>query len=164
MDCNHTKGDLYFQMYWYRQLPGETIKLIVFTSTGMNQHDFGEFSKDKFSATKTVARSGTFTVKNLELKDEGLYFCAVSQHSDTGYMTAQQKPKCNRHTKAEKHKSKDINYTAEGPQVPQTISHLHLSLILEARNYSTLMCGSYSLGQEFLKLYFQKSKSNFQIR
>uniref|UniRef100_A0A8C6NLR6 Ig-like domain-containing protein n=1 Tax=Nothobranchius furzeri TaxID=105023 RepID=A0A8C6NLR6_NOTFU len=82
MDCSHTKGDLYFQMYWYWQLPGETMRLIVFTSTGISQHDFGDFSKEKFSATKTVAQSGTFTVKNLELKDEGLYFCAVSKHGD----------------------------------------------------------------------------------
>uniref|UniRef100_A0A4W6BS18 Ig-like domain-containing protein n=1 Tax=Lates calcarifer TaxID=8187 RepID=A0A4W6BS18_LATCA len=79
--CNHTKGVNYNQMYWYRQLPGETMKLIVFTTTTKN--DFGDFSKDKFSATKPDVETGTFTVKNLVPEDKGLYFCAVSEHSDT---------------------------------------------------------------------------------
>uniref|UniRef100_A0A8C9WU71 Ig-like domain-containing protein n=1 Tax=Sander lucioperca TaxID=283035 RepID=A0A8C9WU71_SANLU len=84
MNCSHTKGADYYQMYWYRQLPGETMKLIVFTRLGNNNHDFGDFSKEKFSATKPDAESGTFTVKNLEPEDKGLYFCAVSQpHSGT---------------------------------------------------------------------------------
>ncbi|KAL7380670.1 hypothetical protein ABVT39_022091 [Epinephelus coioides] len=81
--CNQTKGFQYDQMYWYRQLPGETMKLIVFTRSGNENHDFGDFDKDKFAATKPNAESGTFTVKNLEPEDKGLYFCAVSKHSDT---------------------------------------------------------------------------------
>ncbi|KAF3845333.1 hypothetical protein F7725_008496 [Dissostichus mawsoni] len=81
MSCRHTKGAGYFQMYWYRQLPGETMELIVFTTQGnKDNHDFGEFRKDKFSATKPDAESGTFTVKDLQPGDKGLYFCAVSQH------------------------------------------------------------------------------------
>ncbi|KAM3595096.1 uncharacterized protein V6R79_018044 [Siganus canaliculatus] len=82
ISCNHTKGFDYTLMYWYRQLPGETMKLIVFTTTVSKDHDFGDFSKDKFSATKPDAQSGTFTVKNLLPEDNGVYFCAVSQHSD----------------------------------------------------------------------------------
>ncbi|XP_072221985.1 M1-specific T cell receptor beta chain-like [Leuresthes tenuis] len=78
IECSHTKGNFYFQMYWYRQLPGEAMKLIVFTTTGMSEHDFGDFGKDKFSATKPDAHTGTFTVKNLVPEDRGLYFCAVS--------------------------------------------------------------------------------------
>uniref|UniRef100_A0A3Q2GLQ3 Ig-like domain-containing protein n=1 Tax=Cyprinodon variegatus TaxID=28743 RepID=A0A3Q2GLQ3_CYPVA len=31
----------------------------------------------------TEVDKGTFTVKNLQPKDKGLYFCAVSKHSDT---------------------------------------------------------------------------------
>ena len=82
MSCNHTKGAAYSQMYWYRHLPGEAMKLIVFTAFGRENHDFGNFSEKKFSATKPAA-SGTFTVKNLAPEDKGLYFCAVRQHSDT---------------------------------------------------------------------------------
>ncbi|TWW72550.1 hypothetical protein D4764_16G0010470 [Takifugu flavidus] len=82
INCKHTKGSSYSQMYWYRQLRGEHMKLIVFTTVGAD-HDFGNSDKRKFSATKPNAESGTFTVKNLEAADEGLIFCAVSEHSDT---------------------------------------------------------------------------------
>uniref|UniRef100_A0A8C7Y3J5 Ig-like domain-containing protein n=1 Tax=Oryzias sinensis TaxID=183150 RepID=A0A8C7Y3J5_9TELE len=82
--CFHTKGASYYQMYWYRQLPGETMELVVFTSTANSgEHDFGAFSKEQFSASKTEAERGTFTVKKVQPEDKGLYFCAVSQHSDT---------------------------------------------------------------------------------
>uniref|UniRef100_A0A3B4X6T2 Immunoglobulin V-set domain-containing protein n=1 Tax=Seriola lalandi dorsalis TaxID=1841481 RepID=A0A3B4X6T2_SERLL len=62
--CNHTKDASYSQMYWYRQLPGETMELIVFTTTSKN--DFGDFDKKKFSATRPGIESGTFTVENLD--------------------------------------------------------------------------------------------------
>ncbi|TKS87145.1 Immunoglobulin lambda variable 2-18 [Collichthys lucidus] len=83
MSCSHTKGLSYYQMYWYRQLPGETMELIVFTTTSTKNHYFGKFSKEKFSATKPDAVSGTFTVNDLVPDDKGLYFCAVYEHSDT---------------------------------------------------------------------------------
>lgn len=85
MYCNHTKGDVYFQMCWYRQLPGQTLELNVFISIAKNgdDYDYGNLSTEKFSASKSVPESGTLTVKNLEPKDRGLYFCVVSKHSDT---------------------------------------------------------------------------------
>uniref|UniRef100_A0A3Q1GWD5 Ig-like domain-containing protein n=1 Tax=Acanthochromis polyacanthus TaxID=80966 RepID=A0A3Q1GWD5_9TELE len=76
IDCSHTKGIDYNQMYWYRQLPGETMKLIVFTTTVKQDHDFGDSNKDKFSATKPDFERGTFTVKKVQPEDQGLYFCA----------------------------------------------------------------------------------------
>ncbi|KAM6917389.1 T cell receptor beta variable 19 [Lycodopsis pacificus] len=76
MSCSQTKGGTYIRMYWYRQLPGKTMKQIVYTTTSTNDHDFGNFSKEQFSATKPDATSGTFTVKNLQPGDKGLYFCA----------------------------------------------------------------------------------------
>ncbi|KAM9354566.1 M1-specific T cell receptor beta chain-like isoform 2-T2 [Pholidichthys leucotaenia] len=81
INCSHTKDYSYIQMYWYRQLPGENMKLVVFTTVSKKDHDFGEFDTNKFSATKPDAASGTFTVKNLEPGDKGLYFCAVN-HCD----------------------------------------------------------------------------------
>ncbi|KAM3595578.1 uncharacterized protein V6R79_025618 [Siganus canaliculatus] len=83
ISCNHTKGATYFYMYWYRQLPGETMKQIVFTMTNSKPDFEADFrDEDKFSATKPDAQSGTFTVKNLLPEDNGVYFCAVSEHSD----------------------------------------------------------------------------------
>lgn len=58
------------------------MRLIASIITGSNP-DFGEFSDDKYSAEKTVADKGSFTVKKLQPDDSGVYFCAVSKHSDT---------------------------------------------------------------------------------
>lgn len=82
MNCSHTMGAGYIYMYWFRQKQGETMQLIAFITTN-NKPELGDFSDEKYSASKTVAESGTFTVKKLEPDDSGVYFCAVSEHSDT---------------------------------------------------------------------------------
>ncbi|KAL6105181.1 uncharacterized protein ACO6RY_06770 [Pungitius sinensis] len=115
MSCSHTKGSGYYQMYWYRQLPGETMKQIVFTSLGMNP-DFGDFSREKFSATKPNAESGTFTVKNLQPQDKGLYFCSVSQHSDADALNSLTKTTVNCNIAI-----MIIAYTVGGPRGPQIL-------------------------------------------
>uniref|UniRef100_A0A3P8Z4S2 Ig-like domain-containing protein n=1 Tax=Esox lucius TaxID=8010 RepID=A0A3P8Z4S2_ESOLU len=83
INCKHTKDFTYSQMYWYRQLPGEGMKQIIYITTTNKPEYSGGFSDVKFSANKTVAESGSFTVKKLETGDSGMYFCAVSEHSDT---------------------------------------------------------------------------------
>ena len=58
---------------------------IVDTRPGRDNQEYEpNFSEEKFSSTKPDAFTGSFTVKNVEPGDKGLYFCAVSQHSDTG--------------------------------------------------------------------------------
>ena len=59
------------------------MKQIVFTDPNSKPDFEPDFKDERFSATKPNAASGTFTVKNLEPGDKGLYFCAVSEHSDT---------------------------------------------------------------------------------
>ncbi len=55
------------------------MKLIMFTTTISKDHDFGDFSKDKFSATKPDAEWDTDSEESVP-EDKGLYFCAVRQH------------------------------------------------------------------------------------
>lgn len=82
MGCHHTKDASYYQMYWYRQLPGEGMKQIVYT-TPTTEPEYGpDFSKDKFPANKSTPENGTLTVNTLVPEDNGMYFCAVSKHSD----------------------------------------------------------------------------------
>ncbi|MED6291810.1 hypothetical protein CHARACLAT_027449 [Characodon lateralis] len=87
IECKHSKGVGYYQMYWYRQQPGKTMKQIVLT-VAKSKPDFeadfeSEFRSEKFSVTKPDALSGTFIVRTLVPEDEGLYFCAG------GYQTPQ---------------------------------------------------------------------------
>uniref|UniRef100_A0A3B3UJQ6 Ig-like domain-containing protein n=1 Tax=Poecilia latipinna TaxID=48699 RepID=A0A3B3UJQ6_9TELE len=72
ISCKHSKGSSYYQMYWYRQLPGEMMKQIVYTIASSKPDFEAEFKLDeKFSVTKPDA-----------MRDQGQYFCAVSEHSD----------------------------------------------------------------------------------
>uniref|UniRef100_A0A8P4FWI0 Ig-like domain-containing protein n=1 Tax=Dicentrarchus labrax TaxID=13489 RepID=A0A8P4FWI0_DICLA len=85
MNCSHNKDASFYQMYWYRQLPGEGMKQIVYTTTiPPFQYESG-FSEDKFPAQKNNPQTGSLTVEKLLPEDSGVYFCAVSQHSDTAY-------------------------------------------------------------------------------
>uniref|UniRef100_A0A8K9Y447 Ig-like domain-containing protein n=1 Tax=Oncorhynchus mykiss TaxID=8022 RepID=A0A8K9Y447_ONCMY len=75
INCSHTKGATYNQMYWYRQLPGEGMKQVVYTSS-YSDPEYGDFREDKYPTVKAVAESGSFTVKN-----SAVYYCAASLHS-----------------------------------------------------------------------------------
>ncbi|KAG9336779.1 hypothetical protein JZ751_003127 [Albula glossodonta] len=44
MNCSHSLGATYFQMYWYKQRPPEGIQLIVFTSTA-SKPEFGNLGR-----------------------------------------------------------------------------------------------------------------------
>ncbi|KAL7872937.1 hypothetical protein AOLI_G00120080 [Acnodon oligacanthus] len=81
MNCSHNKDASHYQMYWFRQQQEKPMELIVFTTTSTK--DFGSSDQNKFSAFKEKVETGSFTVKDVESEDSALYFCAVSQHSDT---------------------------------------------------------------------------------
>uniref|UniRef100_A0A3B4Z4G1 Ig-like domain-containing protein n=1 Tax=Stegastes partitus TaxID=144197 RepID=A0A3B4Z4G1_9TELE len=81
MNCSHKKDFSYNQMYWYRQRPGETMRLIVYTAAG-GQPDYGGVSQTKYTASKEKYDYGALTVKDLQPEDSGVYFCAVGKHSD----------------------------------------------------------------------------------
>uniref|UniRef100_A0A8P4K9V1 Ig-like domain-containing protein n=1 Tax=Dicentrarchus labrax TaxID=13489 RepID=A0A8P4K9V1_DICLA len=87
IDCSHTKGAGYFQMYWYRQLPGEGMKQIVFTTTTPPHKYESGFSEDKFPAQKNDPQTGSLT-----LNSSAVYFCAARLHSATYHCSSVQKP------------------------------------------------------------------------
>uniref|UniRef100_A0A3B4T5S2 Ig-like domain-containing protein n=1 Tax=Seriola dumerili TaxID=41447 RepID=A0A3B4T5S2_SERDU len=80
MNCSHTKGSTYREMYWYRQLPGEGIKQIVFTTAYSID---GSTNKDK---------TCTLTTEELSLNDSAVYLCAAHYHSATNHCSSVQKP------------------------------------------------------------------------
>ncbi|CAI5695661.1 unnamed protein product [Oreochromis niloticus] len=84
MNCSHNKDKGHLQMYWYIQRPGETMRLIVYTVFGGNP-DYGGAPENKYSASKAAIENGALTVNDLQQNDSGVYFCAVSKHSDSTY-------------------------------------------------------------------------------
>uniref|UniRef100_A0A3B4X7B0 Ig-like domain-containing protein n=1 Tax=Seriola lalandi dorsalis TaxID=1841481 RepID=A0A3B4X7B0_SERLL len=81
MNCSQNKGSTYREMYWYRQLPGEGIKQIVFT-TAYSAHEYEKgFNQDRFPAQK-----------KLSLNDSAMYFCAARYHSATNHCSSVQIP------------------------------------------------------------------------
>ncbi|XP_058256032.1 uncharacterized protein LOC131359886 [Hemibagrus wyckioides] len=77
MKCSHNKGGTYYLMYWYRQCQGESMELIVY-KTPSGEPEFGSVDKNKFSTVKKIAANGSLTVKDLDIEDSAVYFCAVS--------------------------------------------------------------------------------------
>uniref|UniRef100_A0A672MVF6 Ig-like domain-containing protein n=1 Tax=Sinocyclocheilus grahami TaxID=75366 RepID=A0A672MVF6_SINGR len=86
LNCTHKKDSSFVQMYWYRQRPGQTMTLIVFTSTLSSKHDYADSDPNKFPAIKTVPESGSLTVNNVESDDSAVYFCSVRQHTTVFYL------------------------------------------------------------------------------
>lgn len=97
MDCRHTKGATYYQMYWFQQLPGEGMKMIVLTTANSKPKFEPDFEEAQFSTTKTDALSGTLTVEKVEPKHQAVYFCAVSEHSATDGSGCRAKTSVHRH-------------------------------------------------------------------
>ncbi|KAL6477476.1 hypothetical protein MHYP_G00133110 [Metynnis hypsauchen] len=82
--CEHTKGAAYTQMYWFRQVQGESMKLIAFTASYTKETEFGDgFDDKKFSTNKKVPESGSLTVTDLDSADSAVYYCSVKEHSVT---------------------------------------------------------------------------------
>ncbi|GLD47687.1 uncharacterized protein AKAME5_000180200 [Lates japonicus] len=71
MNCSHNKDISHTQMYWYRQRPGETMTLIVYT-VYKGKPDYGGFPQAKYEAIKDTIQTGALTVKNLQPEDSGV--------------------------------------------------------------------------------------------
>uniref|UniRef100_A0A667Z105 Ig-like domain-containing protein n=1 Tax=Myripristis murdjan TaxID=586833 RepID=A0A667Z105_9TELE len=77
LNCSHNIQS-YDQILWYRQSESQQMQLLGYINVRIANPESG-----KFPVTKPDAASGTLTVKDLVAEDKGLYFCAVSEHSDT---------------------------------------------------------------------------------
>ncbi|KAG7510871.1 immunoglobulin iota chain-like [Solea senegalensis] len=82
MNCSHNRDVTHNQMDWYKQRPGESMTIVVYTTSGGKP-----VNQTKYSAIKDNIESGALTVKNLQPEDSAVYFCAVSKHSGVKSMS-----------------------------------------------------------------------------
>ncbi|MGH0141942.1 UNVERIFIED_CONTAM: hypothetical protein FKN15_074678 [Acipenser sinensis] len=83
MFCEHDGDSTYIYMYWYRQLRGQGIQLLVFSVFGSAPQFEKDFNEDRYEVNRSAETKGSLKIKNLEPGDSALYFCSASKHSDT---------------------------------------------------------------------------------
>ncbi|MGH0174194.1 UNVERIFIED_CONTAM: hypothetical protein FKN15_070554 [Acipenser sinensis] len=83
MFCEHNGDSTYTQMYWYRQLRGQGIQLLVFSVFGSDLQFENDFSEEGYEVNRSAVTKGSLKINKLEPGDSALYFCSASKHSDT---------------------------------------------------------------------------------
>lgn len=64
-------------MYWYRQLPGQSLVLMATANQGSKATYESGFSEDKFPISRPTLVFSTLTVSNASSKDSSSYFCSA---------------------------------------------------------------------------------------
>ncbi|XP_056249819.1 uncharacterized protein LOC130180343 [Seriola aureovittata] len=78
MHCYQNDTD-YEYLYWYRQLRGKDIQLVVYLVAG--SATFEEEFKSGFQAVTLTEKQWSLTISSVQEKDEAVYLCAASLHS-----------------------------------------------------------------------------------
>uniref|UniRef100_A0A669F1T0 Ig-like domain-containing protein n=1 Tax=Oreochromis niloticus TaxID=8128 RepID=A0A669F1T0_ORENI len=77
--CSH-RIDTYNQILWYKQTKTGQLQLLGYMFITNPSLEPGV--TNKYSASKAAIENGALTVNDLQQNDSGVYFCAVSKHSD----------------------------------------------------------------------------------
>uniref|UniRef100_A0A4W6FT03 Immunoglobulin V-set domain-containing protein n=1 Tax=Lates calcarifer TaxID=8187 RepID=A0A4W6FT03_LATCA len=72
----------YEYLYWYKQLRGKDIQLVVVLVVGTP--NFEEGFKSGFQAVKVNEKQWSLTISSVQGKDEAFYLCAASSHQCCG--------------------------------------------------------------------------------
>ena len=64
-------------MYWYRQLPGQSLVLMATANQGSKATYESGFAEDKFPISRPTLVFSTLTVNNVSSKDSSSYFCST---------------------------------------------------------------------------------------
>uniref|UniRef100_A0A4W6BN23 Ig-like domain-containing protein n=1 Tax=Lates calcarifer TaxID=8187 RepID=A0A4W6BN23_LATCA len=74
----------YEYLYWYKQLRGKDIQLVVVLVVGTP--NFEEGFKSGFQAVKVNEKQWSLTISSVQGKDEAFYLCAASSHSAVAHL------------------------------------------------------------------------------
>lgn len=64
-------------MFWYQQLPGQSLTLIATANQGSQATYESGFPKDKFPISRPNLTFSVLTVSNLSPEDSSIYFCSA---------------------------------------------------------------------------------------
>ncbi|KAK2096782.1 hypothetical protein P7K49_025816 [Saguinus oedipus] len=64
-------------MFWYRQLPGQSMTLIATANQGSEATYEKGFAKDKFPISRPNLTFSTLNVSDMSPEDSGIYFCSA---------------------------------------------------------------------------------------
>ena len=70
-------------MYWYRQLPGQSLVLMATANQGSKATYESGFTEDKFPISRPNLAFSTLTVSNASSEDSSSYFCSATDRENT---------------------------------------------------------------------------------
>lgn len=79
-------------MFWYRQLPGQSLTLIATANQGFEATYERGFTKDKFPISRPNLMLSLLTVSNVLPEDSSFYFCSAEDTVLSTYRTSEQEP------------------------------------------------------------------------
>ncbi|CAK7296123.1 T cell receptor beta variable 29-1 [Vulpes lagopus] len=79
-------------MFWYRQLPGQSLTLIATANQGAEATYESGFTREKFPISRRTLKFSTLTVSNLSLEDSSSYFCSARDTAPRTDQRSEQEP------------------------------------------------------------------------
>ena len=76
IECRQVDSQL-IMMYWYRQLPGQSLVLMATANQGSKATYESGFTDNKFPISRPVLAFSTLTVSNASSEDSSSYFCSA---------------------------------------------------------------------------------------
>uniref|UniRef100_A0A4W2FH28 Ig-like domain-containing protein n=1 Tax=Bos indicus x Bos taurus TaxID=30522 RepID=A0A4W2FH28_BOBOX len=76
IECRQVDSQL-TMMYWYRQLPGQSLVLMATANQGSKATYESGFTEDKFPIDRPKLEFSTLTVSNASSEDSSSYFCSA---------------------------------------------------------------------------------------
>ena len=76
IECRQVDSQLP-EMYWYRQLPGQSLVLMATANQGSKATYERGFTEDKFPISRPKLAFSTLTVSNASSEDSSSYFCSA---------------------------------------------------------------------------------------